>query len=98
MRATLQGLPKESLGRRNAAGATQVELHRVPLAIHSAIQIHQLATNLYEGFVGAPATADSSFEAAPALFARLGVASDPPQNGRMCNSQVQHFQLLWSFQ
>jgi hypothetical protein len=79
----LQGLPKESLGRRNAPRSTQVALHRVPLVIHSAIQIHQLATNFDERLVGSPAAAHWALEAAPTFFARFSVANDPPQDRRM---------------
>jgi hypothetical protein len=79
----LQGLPKESLGRRNAPRPTQLELHRVPLVIHSAIQIHQLATNFDERLVGSPAAAHRALEAAPTFFARFSVANDPPQDRRM---------------
>jgi hypothetical protein len=69
----IQRFPKESLGRRNATGATQVELHRVPSAIHSAIQIHQLATNLNERLVGSPTASHPPLEAAPTLFAYFRV-------------------------
>ena len=53
MRVMFQGLAEERLCRRLAPRSTEIELHGVALPIHGAVQIHQLAANLNEGFVDA---------------------------------------------
>ena len=76
----LQCLAKECLRRRNAACSTQTELHGVALSIHGAVQIHQLAPNLDKRFINPPAPTHRSIESPPALFTRVRITNDPPQN------------------
>ena len=76
----LQCLAEECLRRRDAACSTEKELHGVALSIHGSIQVHQLAPHLDERFSNSPAPTHRSLESAPALFTRVRVANDPPQD------------------
>ncbi len=79
----LDGLLQGPRGRSNIAACTHEKVDRLPLCIHSAIEVTPLASDLNIRLVDTPRTPYRPGVPLPVLLTLRDLALDPPHDGRM---------------